>query len=60
MAGLKEIETIKDLSKTLINLAIKEGKRFELENGRKPTEAEAERMAKMIQDQFNTALVMAK
>ena len=59
MAGLKEI-AIKDLSKTLIELAIKEGKNFEKTYGRKPTEAEAGRIANMIQNQFNTALIIAK
>lgn len=51
---------IKDFGKFLIELAIQEGRKFEQENGRKPTEAEAGRIADMIQRQLRTALIMSK
>jgi len=51
---------INEITETLINLAIEEGNKFRKENGREPTEAEAGRIAGMIERQFKLACVMVK
>jgi len=49
-----------DFLNTLIELSKKEGDRFEAENGRRPSEQEAKRIAEMIERQVKTALILTK
>lgn len=56
----EETNAIKKIMLDLIDIAREEGKKFERENGRKPTEEEAKRIAEMIERQFKTALVLSK
>lgn len=54
------IQQINEITKTLIDIAIEEGNKFRELNGREPTEAEAGRIAEMIERQFKLACVMVK
>lgn len=52
MEQTKEIEGMKNAALMLLEIATAEGKKFTAENGRIPTEAEAERMVNLIKRQF--------
>lgn len=55
-----EKNALEDISKMLVDIAVKEGERFRQENGREPTEAEAGRMAEEIIRLARTAVAMSK
>ena len=55
-----EKKIVNDFASFLVELAIEEGKKFEIENGRKPTEQEASRIAEIIMRQGRTAIAMVK
>lgn len=58
--SMNEAEIVQDFLKLMVELAREEGRRFEVENGRKPTEQEAERISEMILRQARTAVTMVK
>ncbi|ANS02929.1 hypothetical protein [uncultured Mediterranean phage uvDeep-CGR0-KM22-C158] len=53
-------EAVKDILQELLKVAREEGAREEARLGRPLTEAEAGRIAAMIERQFQTALVMSR
>ena len=48
------------LAEELFIIAQEQGKKFKTENGREPTESEAEQISEMIMRQLRTAQVMLK
>jgi len=53
-------EAVKDILQELLKVAREEGAREEARLGRPLTEAEAGRIAAMVERQFQTALAMAR
>ena len=53
-------EAVKDILQELLKVAREEGAREEARLGRPLTEAEASRIAAMVERQFQTALAMAR
>lgn len=53
-----QAEAVRDFIRLLVQIAKEEGDRFRAENGREPTQAEAEEIARQIKRQAELALVM--